>query len=246
MLRSARNAYAQDTVATAMSVKARRRFIRRERESNGSCIGKNRIPPQRNHTTVSIRIARRNQEVLSGYTPHMTRTVIHTDEQGNDLGDVGLIAAHTGTGILHRAFSVYVFNPDHSKLMIQKRAATKMLWPNFFANTCCSHPFRGETATQAGERRLREELGFTCPLREGSVFTYRAEEPSGRGVEHEYDTILTGIVTEDQTVNPNPDEVSEWKWIDLETLHKRMTNEPDLFTPWFHLGLPKAVSDLRS
>lgn len=176
----------------------------------------------------------------------MTRTVQHTNEEGDDLGDVGLIAAHTGTGILHRAFSVYVFNPDHSKLMIQKRAAKKMLWPNFLANTCCSHPYREETATEAGERRLREELGFTCALKEGSVFTYRAEEPNGRGVEHEYDTILTGIVPDDQIVQPNPDEVSEWQWIEISELEKRMKNKPDLFTPWLHLSLSKAVSDLRS
>lgn len=176
----------------------------------------------------------------------MTRTVIHTDEAGSDLGDVGLLAAHTGTGIRHRAFSVYVFNPEKSKMIIQKRSAKKMLWPLFWANTCCSHPLRGESSSEAGERRLQEELGFTCALEEGPSFTYRAEDPSGHGVEDEYDTILTGIVPEDQHMNSNPEEVLEWQWISLAALSSDMAAKKDQYAPWFHLGLPKALSSLQS
>ncbi len=171
----------------------------------------------------------------------MTRTVIHCDETGKDLGDVDLLSAHTGAGALHRAFSVYVFNPDHTKTLIQRRSAKKMLWPMIWANTCCSHPMRGETASEAGQRRLREELGFTVALREGPSFVYRALDPSRQGLEHEYDTILTGTATEDTAVQPNPDEVAEWKWIDLRSLQSEMEAKKDLYAPWFHLGLPKAT-----
>ncbi len=183
---------------------------------------------------------------LKVYNSRMTRTVIHTDDTGKDLGDVELLAAHTGTGIRHLAFSVYVFNPDKSKMIIQKRSSKKMLWPMIWANTCCSHPLRGEMPEQAGERRLREELGFTCVLKEGTSFTYRAEDPSGRGVEDEYDTILIGIVPEEQIINPNPEEVAEWQWISLATLRSDMERTKNRYAPWFHLGLPKAVSCLQS
>lgn len=175
----------------------------------------------------------------------MERTVIHTDEAGSDLGDIGLLAAHTGTGMLHKAFSVYIFNSEKTKLLIQKRSNKKMLWPLVWANTCCSHPNRGETSQEAGQRRLQEELGFTVPLREGLSFVYRALDPNNRGVEHEYDTILTGIAPEDIAVEPNPDEVAEWKWIDLQSLQTDMQEKKDLYAPWFHLGLSKAISTLE-
>ena len=185
------------------------------------------------------------KEHNSVYNAAMLRTVIATDEYGNDLGDVGLLAAHTGTGTLHRAFSVYVFNPERTKMIIQKRSDKKMLWPLIWANTCCSHPMRGEAAGEAGERRLKEELGFTVPLREGTSFVYRAVDPSGKGLEHEYDTILIGSAPEDLILKPNPDEVSEWTWIDLPSLQADMEAKKDSYAPWFHLGLSKAISCLK-
>ncbi len=185
------------------------------------------------------------KEHNSVYNAAMLRTVIATDEYGNDLGDVGLLAAHTGTGTLHRAFSVYVFNPERTKMIIQKRSDKKMLWPLIWANTCCSHPMRGETAGEAGERRLKEELGFSVPLQEGTSFVYRAVDPSGKGLEHEYDTILTGIASENIVLEPNPDEVSEWKWIDLQSLQIDMQEHKDFYAPWFHLGLSKAIFCLK-
>ncbi len=175
----------------------------------------------------------------------MERTVIATDESGNDLGDIGLLAAHTGTGMLHKAFSVYVFSENGKELLIQKRSDKKMLWPLIWANTCCSHPHREETSEKAGQRRLQEELGFTVSLSEGLSFVYRALDPSGKGVEHEYDTILTAKMAKNIVVQPNPDEVAEWKWIDLQSLQADMQEKKDLYAPWFHLGLPKAISCLK-
>ena len=167
----------------------------------------------------------------------MNRTVTLTDVDGTSLGQADLMEAHTGEGKLHQAFSVYVFDTERTHLLIQRRSEKKMLWPLFWANTCCSHPFENESPTHAGERRLREELGFTLVLHTGPSFTYRAVDPAGRGVEHEHVTLLIGITEKNVIVRPDPNEVDEWRWIELEALDADMQDHPDLYAPWFHLGL---------
>src|SRR5438552_1937177 len=104
----------------------------------------------------------------------MPRTVTLVDEQNHAIGTADLIAAHTGQGQLHRAFSVYVFRNDRSEILTQKRSVEKMLWPLIWANTCCSHPFENETPVEAGTRRLKEEMGFSVHLKERATFVYRA------------------------------------------------------------------------
>jgi isopentenyl-diphosphate delta-isomerase len=171
--------------------------------------------------------------------PADSRQVILCDESGRPTGTADLVSAHIGRGQLHLAFSVYVFHPD-GQLLVQQRSAGKMLWPLAWANTCCSHPRIGETAVDAGRRRLGEEMGFDCELQPGSAFVYRAEDPSGRGVEHEYDILLVGKCAGD----PQPDsaEVAAWRWVDVETLDRDMRDHPERYAPWFHLGLPKVLA----
>jgi len=175
-------------------------------------------------------------------SPPNPRQVILCDESGRPLGSADLLAAHTGQGQLHLAFSVYVFHPD-GRLLIQQRSAEKMLWPLVWANSCCSHPQIGEQAIEAGRRRLREELGLDCELQPGSAFVYRAEEPSGRGVEWEYDILLVG--TSSGEPRPDPTEVADWKWVDLESLERDMRDRSGKYAPWFHLGLPKVLTMRR-
>jgi isopentenyl-diphosphate Delta-isomerase len=170
------------------------------------------------------------------------RTVTRTNEQGEKLDEVEIIRAHTGEGTLHLAFSAYVFDPSRTTFLMQKRAQGKMLFPGYWANSCCSHPFPNETGVQAGERRLKEELGIDVTMREGPHFVYRAEDPQGRGVEHEYVQILIGTADTSLVVTPDPKEVEEWQWIDLEVLKKDMLSNPDRYAPWFHLGLKKVLS----
>ena len=177
----------------------------------------------------------------SCYDIRMTRTVTLTDTTGKSLGQADLMEAHTGEGKLHRAFSVYVFDKERKHLLIQRRSSTKMLWPLFWANTCCSHPFENESPRTAGERRLQEEMGFTVELHEGPAFTYCALDPAGRGIEHEYVTILVGLVDPQIAVHPDPKEVDEWKWIELPALETDLKEHPDLYTPWFHIGLKKLL-----
>ena len=113
-----------------------------------------------------------------------------------------------------------------------------MLWPHIWANTACSHPFENESPIEAGTRRLKQEMGITCSLKEAGDLVYRAEDPEGRGVEHEHVTLLVGDVDETIEVYSDVDEVEEWEWVDVEELQRNMKENPDLYAPWFHLGLP--------
>jgi len=173
------------------------------------------------------------------------RTVTLTNEQGERLGEQGFLEAHTNEGSLHLAFSVYVFSPDKKKFLMQKRAAEKMLFAGCWANTCCSHPFPDEAAESAGERRLKEELGISVKLQKGPTFTYRAEDPNGNGVEHEFVQILVGEASTEIEVIPDPKEVEEYRWIGIEEMQKDMKMNPTNYAPWFHLGLKKVLLATR-
>ncbi|MBI2117704.1 NUDIX domain-containing protein, partial [Candidatus Peregrinibacteria bacterium] len=119
-------------------------------------------------------------------------------------------------------------------------AEEKRLFAGLWTNTCCSHPLPEESAEEAGMRRLQEEMGFSCPLHTAGSFVYRAEDPHGNGAEHEYDTVLIGIV-DDTDVHAHPAEVSDWKWIHIDDLTEELERRPDLFTPWFAQGLAIAI-----
>ncbi|OGG80494.1 isopentenyl-diphosphate delta-isomerase [Candidatus Kaiserbacteria bacterium RIFCSPLOWO2_01_FULL_54_13] len=168
--------------------------------------------------------------------------VILVNEQGVKTGTSDIMEAHTGIGKLHKAFSVYVFRNKRKEILTQRRSRKKMLWPFVWANTCCSHPGDGETLRAAGERRLKEEMGFTCALSEGPSFVYREEDPSGEGVEHEHVTILAGNA-EDVVVAPDPDEVAEYKWMNTKKLLHDMEENPDVYAPWLRIGLPKVLAE---
>jgi isopentenyl-diphosphate delta-isomerase len=168
------------------------------------------------------------------------RQVVLCDEAGRPHGAADLVAAHSGRGQLHLAFSVFIFTPDRRALLIQQRSSAKRLWPLVWANTCCSHLREGESLLGAGQRRLREEMGLNCELIEGPKFVYRAVDPQDRGVEHEFDQVLIGISDSDPT--PDPAEVAAWQWIEITDLEHRLHDEPDQFAPWFHLGLPLVLS----
>jgi isopentenyl-diphosphate delta-isomerase len=173
-------------------------------------------------------------------------TVILTDEQGTPAGLADLVAAHSGEGLLHKAFSVYVFRNRFSELLIQQRSLHKLLWPLYWANTCCSHPRAGDNIRTAGERRLQEECGFTCRLREHSSFVYRAVDPERRGVEHENVTILLGEVDHDTACLPNPQEIAAFQWISLAALRTDMEQHPQKYAPWFRLGMERIGWDPAS
>lgn len=164
----------------------------------------------------------------------MSETVILVDEKDNAIGTAEKISAHRN-GQLHRAISVLVFN-GKGEMLIQQRAAGKYHWPGIWANTCCSHPRPGETAQEAAERRLREEMGFTCDLGKLFVFTYRAEYDNGL-IENEIDHVFSGVY--DGQVMPNPAEVQDYAWKRADDIRKQIDENPEKYAPWFRIILER-------
>ncbi len=162
----------------------------------------------------------------------MQEMVVLVNEHDEVLGQMEKLKAHENA-LLHRAFSVFLFN-SNGEMLLQKRAAGKYHSPNQWTNACCSHPKNGETYLQGAQRRLSEELGITADLEEKFHFIYRADV--GQELwEHELDHVFTGIY--DGEFRLNPDEVSEIRFISLEDLDREMKANPDQFTEWFKIIL---------
>lgn len=157
--------------------------------------------------------------------------LILVDEEDREIGFLSKGACHDGDGVLHRAFSLFVFNPQ-GELLLQKRSDDKRLWPLYWSNSCCSHPRRGETVDEAIHRRLHQELGMRSELSFLYKFQYHARF-GDVGSEHEMCWVYAGL--SDDHVRPNGNEVAEWRWITPDSLDLEMRDTPDVFTPWFHM-----------
>jgi len=166
--------------------------------------------------------------------------VILVDKEDNQIGLMPKMEAHL-KGKLHRAFSIIIFNSDR-KILLQKRASTKYHTPNLWSNTCCSHQREDEDNINAGKRRLNEEMGFVTNLYNFSSFIYRVEFSNGL-IEHENDHIMLGVF--DGTPKPNPNEVDEWKWIDIDILVEDMQINPDHYTAWFMIIMNNYYESLK-
>lgn len=167
------------------------------------------------------------------------KQLVLVDQEDKEIGQIEKKEAHLGSGRLHRAFSVFIFN-SQGELLVHKRAADKMLWPGYWSNTCCSHPSPGEGITEAGQRRLQEELGFSCPLKSVGSFIYSARFED-IGSENEFCHVLVGHY--DGEVKPDPTEIEEIKWMKLSDILKEVKIDPDSWTPWFRIELQKFFSD---
>ncbi|MFI2743111.1 isopentenyl-diphosphate Delta-isomerase [Zhouia sp. PK063] len=160
--------------------------------------------------------------------------VILVDENDKQIGLMPKMEAHE-KGLLHRAFSVFVFN-DKGETMVQQRALNKYHSPGLWTNTCCSHQREGETNIEAGKRRLMEEMGFSTDLEESISFIYHAPFDNGLS-EHEYDYILLGKYNDEPKINT--EEVASWKWMSLEDLKEDITANPSIYTAWFKIIFDK-------
>lgn len=160
--------------------------------------------------------------------------VILVNENDEKIGLMPKMEAHE-KALLHRAFSVFIFNDDN-ELMLQQRALNKYHSPGLWTNTCCSHQRDGETNVEAGKRRLLEEMGFTTELKETTSFIYKAPFDNGL-TEHEFDHVLVGYYNGEPSINP--DEVASWKWMPLEDVKKDIKTHPDLYTAWFNIIFDK-------
>jgi len=156
--------------------------------------------------------------------------VILVDENDQEIGTMEKQEAHE-KGLLHRAFSVFVFN-ENKELLLQQRALTKYHSAGLWTNTCCSHPRIGETIEQAAHRRLMEEMGFDCDLSTKTSFIYKAAFENGL-TEHEFDHVLVGSFNGE--INFNPTEVKKFKWINLEELQIDLLQNNQNYTAWFKI-----------
>ncbi len=170
-----------------------------------------------------------------------TEQVVLVNEKDEVVGMQEKIKAHL-LGALHRAFSIFIFN-SKGQLLLQKRTKTKYHSKGLWSNTCCGHPRFAESTAQASRRRLSEEMGFDCELREMFEFVYRAELDDGL-IEHEYDHVLVGNF--DGTPNPSTNEVDDWKWIDIPTLKRDLQESPEEHTYWFRIALEMLIEGMKS
>lgn len=166
----------------------------------------------------------------------MEKQVICIDEQDKETGSMGKAQAHE-EGVLHRAFSIFVFN-DKGQLLLQQRALDKYHSGGLWTNTCCSHPQPGEDIMKAAHARLQEEMGFDCALEEIFQFTYRAEFDNGL-IEHELDHVLIGKFNGMPVINE--EEAEAFRWIGLEELQKDMKEQEELYTEWFKIAMVRVL-----
>ncbi|HLT52333.1 MAG TPA: isopentenyl-diphosphate Delta-isomerase [Flavobacteriaceae bacterium] len=166
--------------------------------------------------------------------------VILVNELDEQIGTMPKLEAHE-KALLHRAFSVFVFN-DKNELMLQQRALHKYHSPGLWTNTCCSHQREGESNVEAGKRRLQEEMGFVTELTETTSFIYKAPFDNGL-TEHEFDHVMVGYYNQSPEVNP--DEVADWKWMLLEDVKIDIGKQPELYTAWFKIIFDKFYNHIN-
>lgn len=167
--------------------------------------------------------------------------LILVDENDREYGLSEKMKAHE-LGLLHRAFSVFIFN-NAGKMLLHKRAEHKYHSPGLWTNACCSHPRPEESNMDAARRRLVEEMGFDCELEHQFHFIYKAEFDNGL-TEHELDHVFTGVY--DGLIEANAEEVSEFGYYDVEWITEDMEKNPKNYTIWFRIAFPKLIQHLQN
>lgn len=162
--------------------------------------------------------------------------VVLVNENDKIIGYKEKFEAHHNPVPLHRAISVVIISSDGKKMLLQKRPHDKPTWGGFWSNTCCTHPMKGESYKHTAVRRLFEEMGIKTQLVEKFKFIYKAKCNTTWG-EHELDATFVGYY--DGEVNANPEEAEDWKWLDIKDLKKDIKENPDIYTPWFKILLPR-------
>lgn len=170
----------------------------------------------------------------------MEEFVVLVNENDEVLGLMEKQQAHVA-GLLHRAFSVFIFN-SKGELLLQQRASDKYHSPALWTNTCCSHPRENETYLEAAHRRLQEEMGFDCELEPKFHFIYKAKLDENL-FEHELDHVFTGQF--DGEIQINPEEVSAYKWIAMDELIADMNFNPGQYTVWFKIIFKEYLAKLE-
>ena len=171
----------------------------------------------------------------------MEELVVLVDENDKKLGLMPKMEAHE-KAVLHRAFSVFIFNKD-GDLMLQQRAAHKYHSPLLWTNTCCSHQRDGEANLEAGKRRLFEEMGFNTDLKELFSFVYKAPFDNGL-TEHELDHVMVGYYENEPKINKH--EVEAYRWMTLKDVKTDIEKNPHIYTAWFKIIFNQSYQKLKN
>ncbi|MEK7510284.1 MAG: isopentenyl-diphosphate Delta-isomerase [Patescibacteria group bacterium] len=170
----------------------------------------------------------------------MEETVILVDEQDREIGTEEKIETHR-KGTLHRSFSIFILN-SKGEMLLQQRAKGKYHSGGLWSNACCGHPRPGEATGQAARRRLKEEMGFDCELKEIFQFIYKVELDHDLW-EHEFDHVYKGMFNGEMVLNPQ--EVMNFRWIDKESLQRDVREHPEKYSAWFKIALEKVLKELE-
>lgn len=160
--------------------------------------------------------------------------VVLVNEKDEAIGTMEKLQVHE-LGLLHRAFSVFIFDGS-GKMLLQQRSKEKYHGGLLWTNACCSHPFPHEKIEEAAQRRLKEELGFTAPLKEIFFFTYCARVENNL-IEHEFDHVFAGRY--EGTIQANAQEVAGYKYEEMANVKREIESRPEKFTSWFKIAFPK-------
>src|SRR5690554_6725590 len=169
----------------------------------------------------------------------MNELLILVDENDREIGAMEKLPVHE-KGLLHRAFSIFVFN-NAGELLLQQRADGKYHSEGLWTNTCCSHPLAGENVADAADRRLMEEMGMRCDLEHQFSFVYKHRFANGL-TEHELDHVFFG--KSEETPIPNPAEVKDWKYMKVHDLEADLGLHPEIYTEWLKICFPKVKEHL--
>jgi isopentenyl-diphosphate delta-isomerase len=177
------------------------------------------------------------------YATAAADSLILVDEADQKVGHLSKALCHVGSGVLHRGFSLLIFNVS-GELLIQQRAPTKRLWPMFWSNSCCSHPRAAESMEAAIKRRLYEELGISCPLQFLFKFQYQAQFDA-TGAENELCSVFIGRCAD--PIRVNREEIMAWRWVSPAALQREITARgARAFTPWFMLEWSRIWGEHRA
>ena len=171
----------------------------------------------------------------------MIEKVILVDKNDNEVGAMEKQEAHV-KGLLHRAFSVFIFN-DKNELLLQRRAVNKYHSGGLWTNTCCSHPRQNEKTEDAAKRRLLEEMGMRSTLKKQFDFVYKAKLDNNL-YEHEFDHVFFGFTNDLPIINP--EEVEDYTYKTLEDIGNEMKTIPDKYTEWFKICFREVVNSHRN
>ncbi len=167
--------------------------------------------------------------------------LILVNENDEVIGYEDKLTCHEGQGLLHRAFSIFIFN-DKGETLLQQRSKQKQLWPLIWSNSCCSHPRKGEELENAVQRRLAEELGLSTDLKHLFTFQYHAQYNPGLA-EREICAVYIGKSNGPVTVNPN--EIADWKFVSINELTRELAKNPEQYSPWLKMEWERMMLEHR-